>query len=435
MEKRNTYCKIRHLIFAVIHIAVWAFLISCTNNQSSKQAVRLGSLADSKSDTLKLSTSTSDNSIITEGLKQGNMAKNSNIEYARYFHIMQDSCAVKRLIVKNRWSGKEKDDVYTLVPRDFKNQNTDAKQQGITDDIYTIHYPVKKVVCMSSSHVAYLAELGEHECIKGISGTKFITNEKVRGLIKENRIADVGGENLPDYELIISMKPDVVIAYGINGGNNSHIEKLQQFGIKALTIGDYLEDSPLGKLEYLKLFGELTQKREIADSIFIAKAQRYIDIKTKIASAIEGSDTTDVLLNAPYNGIWYIPGDKNYTSQLIKDAGGKILGAKEDEIQPSQLSFEHVYQFALKADVWLHPNIINTLKALEAENPLFKNIPALKNNRVYNNTLRNTPEGGSDFWETGVVEPHIILEEIAHILHPELFTQENFKFKYYRRLK
>lgn len=363
------------------------------------------------------------------------MAKNSNIEYARYFHIMQDSCAVKRLIVKNRWSGKEKDDVYTLVPRDFKNQNTDAKQQGITDDIYTIHYPVKKVVCMSSSHVAYLAELGEHECIKGISGTKFITNEKVRGLIKENRIADVGGENLPDYELIISMKPDVVIAYGINGGNNSHIEKLQQFGIKALTIGDYLEDSPLGKLEYLKLFGELTQKREIADSIFIAKAQRYIDIKTKIASAIEGSDTTDVLLNAPYNGIWYIPGDKNYTSQLIKDAGGKILGAKEDEIQPSQLSFEHVYQFALKADVWLHPNIINTLKALEAENPLFKNIPALKNNRVYNNTLRNTPEGGSDFWETGVVEPHIILEEIAHILHPELFTQENFKFKYYRRLK
>lgn len=363
------------------------------------------------------------------------MAKNNNIEYASYFNIMQDSCAIKRLVVKNRWSGKEKNDIYTLIPRNLKNLNADAKQQSVTDDIYTIYYPVKKVVCMSSSHVAYLAELGEHECIKGISGTRFITNEKVRDLIRENRIADVGGENLPDYELIISMKPDVVIAYGINGGNNSHIEKLQQFGIKVLTIGDYLEDSPLGKLEYLKLFGELTQKREIADSIFISKAQRYIDIKNKIASAIDGNDTTDVLLNAPYNGIWYIPGDKNYTSQLIKDAGGKILGAKDNEIQPAQLSFEHVYQFALKADVWLHPNAINTLKALEAENPLFKNIPALKNNRVYNNTLRNTPDGGSDFWETGVVEPHIILEEIAHILHPELFNQGNFKFKYYRRLK
>lgn len=405
MKTGKTGLKIRSIFFAVISFtfisaAVSAIFFSCSNGSSNG--------TDS----------------------EGNYVSDSSVEYARYFNIMQGSKGVKKIVIKNRWSGKDKDDVYTLVPRDLQGPDTADKQL-----VYTIHYPVKKVVCMSSSHVAYIAELGEHECIKGISGTRFITNEKVRALIKEKKITDVGGESMPDYELIISMKPDVVIAYGINGGNNSHIEKLQQFGIKVLTIGDYLEDSPLGKLEYLKLFGELTQKREQADSIFAAKSLKYKEIKESIAQTAAASNTTAVLLNAPYNGIWYIPGDRNYISQLIKDAGGKILGSKEGEIQSAQLSFEYVYKFALQADVWLHPNTINTIKALEAENPLFKNIPALMNRRVYNNTLRNTPEGGSDFWETGVVEPHIILEELAHILHPELFVQKDFKFKYYRRLR
>ena len=140
------------------------------------------------------------------------------------------------------------------------------------------------------------------------------------------------------------------------------------------------------------------------------------------------------MLNAPYKGIWYIPGGENYTSQLIKDAGGIILGSVENRSQSSQSGFEQAYAYALQADVWLHPNTMKSIDDIISENNLFKNIPALKNGRVYNNTLRNTPEGGSDFWETGVIEPHIILHDLALILHPELFEGES-GFEYYTKLE
>lgn len=438
------------------------------------------------------------------GLSSYLQAGSSELKYAKYFtlsgnisdnsHIGLNS--IKTLTIRNTWNGENKNDVYDLVPRDCTAL--------LGSNINAIPYPVKNVVCMSSSHVAYLSELGKEECIKGISGTRFISNEKVRKLIANGKIADVGGENTPNYELIMAMKPDVVIAYGISGSNNSHIEKLQKFGIKVLTIGDYLENSPLGKLEYLKLFGDLTGCRELADSLFTSKEQQYLNIKQMIAQALgredgqvqrsncgktgtatvskadattgsktgatttrateettsvkeattsatkatTGSTTkrsatkasntkrraTKVLLNAPYKGVWYVPGSENYTAQLIQDAGGEILGAKEGSANSAQLSFEQVYQYALQAEVWLHPNSINSLSELAAEHPLFKNIPALKNGKVYNNTLRNTPQGGSDFWETGVVEPHIILQDLARILNPQLFTPAQ-PFKYYLQLK
>ncbi len=406
------------------------FVISCTNDKSS----------NTNRDTA------------TDGTK-GNCIQ--QLKYAKFFSIADlSSCdgiktenskanqnrtasGVKKLTIKNTWNGEAKDDVYTLVPRDCT--------KALSGNIYAIPYPVKSVVCMSSSHVAYISELGEEASIKGIGGTRYISNEKVKELIKQGEIIDVGGENTPNYELIMAMQPDVVIAYGIAGSNNSHIERLQKFGIKVLTIGDYLENSPLGKLEYLKLFGELTGKRELADSIFTYKEGQYLDIKTKIAAAINREQSanadyskkhkpTKVLLNAPYKGTWYIPGKGNYTAQLIQDAGGEILGAKDGSANSAQLSFEQVYQYALQAQVWLHPNSINTLGELSAEHPLFKNIPALKNGKVYNNTLRNTPDGGSDFWETGVVEPHIILQDLAYILNPQLFISAP-ELKYYQQLK
>lgn len=358
------------------------------------------------------------------GLEQ--TEQNLSGQYAKYFSISNSDSLIKTITIKNIWSGQPKDDIYTLVPRDCT--------QLLAKDLYTLPYPLEKIICMSSSHVAYLAALDHSNSIKGISGTRFVYNSSIQQLIHSGSIVDIGSEALPDYEQIMLIKPDVVIAYGISGANNSYIEKLQKLGVKVLTIGEYLENSPLGKMEYLKLFGELTGKRKMADSIYIHKANEYISLKNIISDALGNSSRTKVILNAPYNGIWYIPGEENYISQLIKDAGGIILGARKNEAQSAQLGFEQAYMYALQSDVWLHPNTLGTINEVTAQNKLFENIPALKNGRVYNNTLRNTAEGGSDFWETGAIEPHIILQDLAYILHPELFYNQP-DLQYYIRLR
>ena len=294
-------------------------------------------------------------------------------------------------------------------------------------------YPVKNVVCMSSSHVAYFASIDEIACIIAISGTRFIYNKDVQELIKEGKIVDIGSETAPNYERIMALKPDMVITYAIGTSDNSHISVLKKLGIKVLTIGDYLEKSPLGKMEYMKLFGHLTGKSNLADSLFTVKCAEYEELKNKLAESLKEGSPTPVLINMPYNGAWFIPGERSYISQLVKDAGGVILGAKPNEHQSAQYGFEYIYSLGLQAKVWLHPNAINTLDELGRENAMFRNLAPFKTGEVYNNNLRSTPELGSDFWETGVVEPHIILQDLAAIMHPEIFPEK--EYKYYHKLK
>lgn len=302
------------------------------------------------------------------------------------------------------------------------------------------HYSINelnpdRVICMSSSHVAFLCELGCSKNIVGISGTKYIYNQEVKSAIEEGMIAEVGSESAPDYEKIISLKPTLVIAYGIAGADNSYIANLQNYGIKVLVLGDYLESSPLSRLSYIKLFGAMTGKKEMADSIFTSRSMEYHRTKALISRKLRENEypETKVLINAPFKNVWYVPGGKNYTSRLILDAGGEILGARSNSANSSTESMERMMMLAREADVWLNPNSVTSMNELISEQPLLRDIPAVKNSRVFNNNLRQGDNGGSDIWESGYTHPELILKDLAVILHPELAEALNFNTLYYHR--
>ena len=356
---------------------------------------------------------------------QDKTENDDSIEYAKYFSIAGTGPTDKTITITDLWSGKEHKQTYRLIPR--------KSYAGYKADPYAVPYPIERCICMSTSHVAYLNSLSLTETIKGISGTRFVYGKAARALIDKERIKDIGTESLPNYELIMSLEPDIVFAYGISGSDNSYINKLRELGIKVMVVGDYLENHPLGRMEYIRLFGELAGKRAEADSIFDFAKQEYISLKNRIMKECGQDSGVRVLINSPFNGIWYIPGEDNYMSLLVKDAGGTILGSRSGETGSGRMSIEKAYMNALEADIWLNPGDF-TLESLANINPLFANIPALKNGMVYNNSRRHTPAGGSDFWETGAVEPHIVLKDLAMIFHPELRTAED-TLKYHYKLR
>ena len=169
--------------------------------------------------------------------------------------------------------------------------------------------------------------------------------------------------------------------------------------------------------------------RDRADSIFNSSKINYLSYK-KLA---ENTKRVKVLINAPWKDVWYIPGERSYISVLINDAGGDILLSKKGKATPHSYNLEEVYAKCAEANYWLNPNNYSSIKELKYSNPLFKNIPALKNGMVFNNILRNTKEGGSDFWENGVIEPDAILRDLIKIFHPEIDPE--WKFKYYIKLE
>lgn len=351
------------------------------------------------------------------GIPERTRRVDGKIEYADYLQICGDTV----LSVNNWESAHPFSERYLLVPRDCT--------EILKNNIFAIPVPVESCVAMSTTYLPHLGILGCAETVKAASGTAFVYDGNFRSLIAEGKILDIGMETAPDYERILSLKPDLIIAYGVSGSDNSYIRKFRRLGVKVLVVNDYLENDPLAKLEYIKLFGALTGKRASADSIFRSKSIDYLRIKKLVEDAARrgnrAENRTKVLMNLPYKDIWYIPGAENYMSKLVNDAGGEILGAKEGAVISSRESFEKMYSLGMTADVWIHMNSVSTQEALSAENRLYTNFPLFKSGRLFNNTKRISSGGGSDFWESGALNPDVILTDLVQIFHPEI-AREHF---------
>ena len=331
--------------------------------------------------------------------------------YAKFFKIEVNSAGDTSLLLnENFYTNNSK---YTRIQID---SSTSKKYQ--------------RIICMSTSHIAFLEAIGKLDCIIAISGGRYVYNNYLLDKIRRGEIEDIGYESSLNYERILALKPDIVFTYGISGENNSYIDKLRQLGVNVMVIGDFNESHPLGKLEYIKLFGLLTGESSAADSIFAAKERIYNQIKATAASQIE---RPKILINAPWKDSWYVPGEENYMTALINDAGGRLLGSRSGVKVSSSHSVEEIFKLASNADYWLNPNSYRDLATLISDNPLFKGIKAVKEKRVYNNIKKNTAYGGSDFWEKGVIEPEVVLKDLVKILHPDLFP--GYTPQYYMQLR
>ncbi len=360
------------------------------------------------------------------GGEQRIVKSDSLIAYADFIQIIKGE-PFDTLVSVNTWESVNPIvEKYPLIPRDCTLL--------LSSNIRSIPIPIRSCISMSTTYLPHLKLLGEEQTIIGMSGTAFVYDSLYNYRIAQGLVAEIGSDVAPDFERILSLSPDVLLAYGIAGGDNSYIQKLRTLGVKVLVINDYLENQPLGKLEYIKLFGLITDKFSIADSIFTARAEEYNELKQRCAERI--AEKRRVLINLPFKDIWYVPGSKNYTSILIADAGGEILGSVEGESISSRESFEKMYTLGKEADVWINLNNFSTVSGVIHENPLYKNLQVVKDKRLYNNIKRNTPVGGSDFWEGGAVEPAEILKDLVTIFHPDAAEAEfgTRPMKYYIQL-
>lgn len=349
--------------------------------------------------------------------------RRANNEYAQLFEV---NCGLNDTILKikeNLHNNSDKIQSYRLTHLSVNKSNNSNK-------IKSVVVPLKRVICMSTGHLAYLNSLNELNSVVAVSGSRYIINPKVNQLVEKGKIVDVGYEGTLNYEMILSLKPDMVFTYGITGENNSYIDKLRQLGIPVLVIGDYIENHPLGKLEYLKLFGALFKKSAMADSIYNSKKEIYLKLKTSLDTV---KLRPKVLLNAPFKETWYLPGAESYITKLIMDSGADVLGAKQNSSKSGATNIEEVYKLSLSADFWLNPNSYRSINALTEDIPLFKSVKVVKRGLVYNNINKASPSGGSDFWEGGVTEPEIILMDLVKIFHPHFL--EKHELKYYIKLE
>ena len=323
--------------------------------------------------------------------------------------------------VTNPWQGATNVEQNLLLLR-----GEETAPRGFEGQI--VHAPVQRVVCMSSTHIAMFDAIGEADRIVGVSGLDYVSSPTINQRRAEGKVKEIGFDTNIDFELIASLHPDLMLLFGITGENSVVTGKLRELGIPYIYIGDYVEESPLGKAEWMVLIAELCDKRAEGIEIFRGIADRYNRLKEEIAQE-PTAKRPKVMLNTPYRDTWFMPSSKSYMIRLVEDAGGAYV-YRNDENYSVSIDLEEAYVLAHAADVWINTGMYNTMDELKTQNPKFAEVPSVKNLRVWNSNRRQTPMGGSDFWESGVVRPDLVLRDLRAI-----FTQNGDSTTYYQPLR
>ena len=340
-------------------------------------------------------------------------------EYASGFKILGADNVQSTLIqVFNPWQGAKDVEMSYFISR-----NGEQAPAGFTGP--TIPAGAKQIVCMSSSYIAMLDALGQADRIVAVSGIDYVSNPYI--IAHKDSIKDMGPEM--NYELLLGLKPDVVLLYGIGDAQTAVTDKLKELSIPYMYVGEYLEESPLGKAEWMVALSELTDSREKGIEIFSEIPKRYQTLKDLTAS-VEQRPT--VMFNTPWNDSWIMPSTKSYMAQLVNDAGADYIYKENTSNSSAPIGLETAYGLIQKADYWINVGMASTLDELNAVNPKFTDAKSVREKTAYNNNLRLTATGGNEYWESAVVRPDIVLRDLIHIFHPELVSDSLY---YYRHLE
>ena len=251
-------------------------------------------------------------------------------------------------------------------------------------DTLIISRPLSRLIVMSTSHIGFLRAIGGEDAIVGVSGAEYVYDSTVRARIGEGRILDIGYDASPDYEKIMALKPELVLTYSVSPVKSQFLTKLESLGIRSFTVNEHLESHPLARASYVRLFGALTGNMSAADSVLAVVSKNYQALRDSVRAmmTVPGEDPQSadaeqricarkILVNIPYKDQWFIPGQENYLSHLVRDAGGEILGSEPGTSISGQISVERAYSLSKEASLWLNVGWCRTLDQLLSVNPLF----------------------------------------------------------------
>ncbi|MEO8069593.1 MAG: ABC transporter substrate-binding protein [Flavobacteriales bacterium] len=249
---------------------------------------------------------------------------------AKHFTVLSNGGA-RRLIVFGTGGSND-----TIADRLIAPDSADANCTGCIS--------AKRLAVLSTTYLPYISALGRAERIVGSEHLDQVRDVEVKKLIGKGLVTDIGTADGSDREAVLALAPDLVLGYPF--GRNSG--EMDLAGVPLLLVAEYLEPHPLGRAEWLKFFGTLLGKEQLADSLFSGIAERYEKAQARV-----GAETRPkVLFGSQWNGQWWVPPGNSYMAQLISDAGGAYVFADLQGKENIAVDMETILARASNAEFW-----------------------------------------------------------------------------------
>ncbi len=297
---------------------------------------------------------------------------------------------------------------------------------GGSDQI--IETPIKDLVVTSTSHIPFLNLLGVSEKLVGFPNTDYISSPLIRERIDRGLVKNVGDASGLNFESLITLAPALVITY-LSGVDRGELQELTQSGIPYVLNFDFMEESPLGRAEWIKFMGLLLGKFELADSVFNEIEKEYLMLKS---TADQLSSKPTVFSGILYGDTWFAPGANSFAASLIQDAGGIYTWSDRKVSGSVELSLEAVIDRNIETDFWIGTADYASKTVLAKTDSRYAKFKAFKTDQIYNVNGRVGATGGLEYYELAGARPDIVLRDLIKIFHPDLLPR--YELYFYRKL-
>lgn len=285
-----------------------------------------------------------------------------------------------------------------------------------------IETPINSIIALSSTQIGMLSKIDGLNTIIGVMDEKYIYNPIVLKGIENGRIQSYQANGIVSFEAIVASNANILMYSGF-GQEFPHAKQIQKAGTICMANYDWKENHPLGRAEWIKLFGYLIGKEKESNAYFLKIEKEYNDLKLK---ASKSKSKPSLLSGNVIGDLWFAPAGESYFAKLFKDANGNYLYSDSKGTGSIELSLESVISENRNSQYWLNPGY-PSLKLVQNSNNKAYIFDAYKNKNTYcySNNMNL-------FWEMSAIEPQHVLSDLICILHPELNKKQ--KIYFYKKL-
>lgn len=254
-------------------------------------------------------------------------------------------------------------------------------------DIVVLKQPLVRIYLAATSAMDFFRAIDAIDTVR-FSALKadgwFIP--EARQALEDGRMTYAGKYRAPDYERIYSEGCDLAIESTMIYHTPEVKEKLEKIGIPVLVERSSYENDPLGRMEWIKVYGVLTGKSEAASAIFDREIMALDELETET-----GAGKTVAFFYVTTTGTVNVRKSQDYVVKMISMAGGSYvfphLGGNGNALSTVNMTMEAFYEGAKNADILIYNSTIDgeleTIEQLLSKSPLFEDFKAVQNGAVW----------------------------------------------------
>lgn len=261
-----------------------------------------------------------------------------------------------------------------------------GKPVGLPDDVIVLYRPVDRIYLAATSAMDFFRALDGVASVR-FSGTKADgwAIDEAKDAMERGDMLFAGKYNAPDYELLLKERCDLALESTMIYHSPAISEKLTGYGIPVLIERSSYEQDPLGRMEWIKVYGAILGREDEAEALFDAEVQ-----------------SVEAIGNLPKNGktvaFFYVTGagavnvrkSDDYVVKMLETAGGAYVFSdlsSGSALSTVNMTMESFYTAAKDADVLIYNSTIDgeiyTLAELLDKSPLFSEFRAVQNGDVW----------------------------------------------------